>query len=345
MHDGDYEFHLVKSPMTVVENMSGLALVGLGSTGRRHLRLARELRPDIAMTVVRSSDESAWEALEGVEQVGSVAEVIDRDVAAAIVASPAPLHVEQAIAFVRRGIPVLIEKPLAHNMDAAKVLEATQAERSLILLGYMFRYDPGAQWFAEFLRSSRGGRLLRADIECGSYLPDWRPDQDYRHCVSASRTLGGGVLLELSHELDYANWFFGAVDRLQAMVTNTGTLDIDVEDMADLQLWTATGVPVSIRLDFCRRHPRRVCVAQMAEGELSWDVVGQEVQWRAASGEVETHDFTSDRDENYRRQLQHFFDCIENGSRPMVSLSDGIRCLELVDAAKRSSRLERMIQL
>ena len=108
------------------------------------------------------------------------------------------------------------------------------------------------------VNSNKLGSFLFSKINCSSYLPDWRPSQDYRRTVSSSSSYGGGVLLELSHEIDYANWFFGPFLKVQAVLKNTGTLEIDVEDIADLVLTNKNGMNVQIHLDFCSRSKKGI---------------------------------------------------------------------------------------
>ena len=182
-------------------------------------------------------------------------------------------------------------------------------------------------------------------IECGSFLPDWRPEQDYRQSASARKALGGGVLLELSHELDYANWFFGPFRNLYAVLQKSGTLEIDVEDGAELLLQTTTGLNLSIHLDFYRRTPQRQCRVQTSTGELTWDLLRQAVRWTNASSQYTEKLFSLERNELFRRQLLHFFDCIQGVSKPKVDIKEGMQVMQMVDAAHLSHSTGRRVKL
>ena len=120
------------------------------------------------------------------------------------------------------------------------------------------RHSEIAKLFKNNVKSNKLGTSLFSKINCSSYLPDWRPMQDYRRTVSSSSSYGGGVLLELSHEIDYANWFFGPFLNVQAFLRNTGTLEIDVEDVADLVLTNKNGMNVQIHLDFVVDQKREI---------------------------------------------------------------------------------------
>ena len=324
-----------------------IAIVGLGSIGRRHLRLLNQLRPEIAVTLVRSGKGSRWpeEAL-ATQTVPSIQQALDLGIQAAIISSPAPTHVPQAAELIRAGIPLLIEKPLSNRLsDAVQLSDLAQQANTLVLVGYVLRYAISALRFHELLSEGRLGVPLFARIESGSYLPDWRPEQDYRLTASARSELGGGVLLELSHELDYANWFFGPFHNMQAALRNSGTLGIDVEDTADLVLKAHDSLPVSIHLDFCRRHATRTCTIYGQEGSLTWDAIQNRISWLSAAGDDEHWDCAAERDAMFRSQLTHFLACVEQGETPKVSLSDGIDALALVEAARQSDREGNVVYL
>ncbi|MCF8003018.1 MAG: Gfo/Idh/MocA family oxidoreductase [Chromatiaceae bacterium] len=326
-------------------SLTHLGLIGLGSIGRRHLRLLKALRPQIEVTLVRSGQGAHWpeEAL-ATRVVGSLEQALASGIQGAIIASPAPLHIPQALALLRHGLPLLIEKPLATNLNRVDQLQSlTNQQQATILMGYTLRYSPAAQQFRQFLSTGDLGNLLAAQIDCGSYLPSWRPEQDYRQSVSARADLGGGVLLELSHELDYAQWFFGPLTLVGAVLRNSGTLGIEVEDTADLLLQGRDGLPVAIHLDFCSRQPRRRCILQGQHGRLEWDAMTHQVTWSPARGEPEQWSFPQDRDTPYRAQLAHFLACIEQGAAPLVTLEDGIAALALVEAARCADQQHRQI--
>ena len=321
--------------------LSKLALVGLGSIGRRHLRLIHKIRPDIDVILVRSGIGEHWPEEKLAHRiVRSVNEAVSEQVQAAVIASPSSLHIEQSQKFAEKKIHLLIEKPLSNNRQGIDELIDTVTHHKIVaLVGYIFRYDPGAKRFREIIEGNYLGNLVHAHIECGSYLPEWRPDQNYKETASACVEKGGGVLLELSHEIDYMRWFLGEISSVQALIYNSGLLGINVEESADLIFETKQGMPVSMHLDFNRRHPSRFCKLQGENGELVWDALQKKIIWRLADGEIKTEAFPMNRDYCYIQQLTHFFDCIENKSKPAVSITDAAATLKLIEAAKRGNKI------
>jgi predicted dehydrogenase len=321
----------------MLQHVKHAAIVGLGSIGRRHLRILRKLRPELEITLVRSGLGGEYSEVQSADRVVySLADAISSGIQAAILSSPSTEHIKQAVELARAGIHILVEKPLSDSATGTGELIKLVREASIVgLTGYVFRYDPGAQEFREMLQKDSIGKPLHVRVECGSYLPDWRPEQDYRETVSASEEMGGGVLLELSHEIDYIRWFFGDIKVENSYLFNSGFLGLQVEESADLLFSSDNGMPISLHLDFHRRVPTRRCTAYTTKGTLTWDVMRQKVSWQAAGHPPQVKSFDYARDHIYEKQILHFLDCIENGTTPAISLEDGAAVLQLIDAARR----------
>ena len=327
--------------------INNIGIIGLGSIGRRHLRLVKELRPELNVIAVRSGmgkkvgEEKLLDAV-----VHSLEEAIDYGIEAAIIATPAVYHIQQAIDLMERGVHILIEKPLSHSLDNLNELLRAEKESKVIgLVGYCLRYNAGALKFNELLNNKKIGQILHVQVACGSYLPDWRKGQDYRQSVSAKSELGGGVLLELSHELDYIRWFFGAMKTVYANIHNSNILDIDVEDSVDMIFESEQGFPVSLHLDFNSRGIRRNCIARCSNGDLIWNAVANKVIWQCADGPDDVETYENDRNYVYKEQLKHFFDCIENKTQRSVSLEDGLAVLNMIESAKKSHKIGKKVEI
>ena len=319
-----------------------ILVCGLGSIGRRHLRLLHELDP--------SPELAAWRSGHGVgcpeeellvAQFSSLQKALAWQPDAAIVASPAPLHAAQAGELAAAGVALLIEKPLGTGEEpqAAWLPLQSAAENGLpVLVGYVLRHDPALAVLQAWLASGRIGTLVSAHGRCGSWLPDWRPGSDYRRGVSARRELGGGVLLELSHDLDLLRSLLGPLTITAADLSCSGLLEIDVEDRALLLLSTGAGARVSLQLDFCTRPPARSLLLRGSEGEIRWDLIRGCLRCVDRHGVVHEQSFPHGGEERYRRQLQHFLACCRGEAEPLVSVEDGLAVLELVRQARAARR-------
>ena len=327
--------------------IKNIGIIGLGSIGRRHLRLAREIRPELNIIAVRSGKgEKVQEENLADTVLYSLGEAIDAGIQAAVIATPASCHIQKAIELMECGIHILIEKPLSNSLDNINELIRVNKQTNVVaLVGYCLRYNSGAMQFHKMLNEKKTGQTLHVQVDCGSYLPDWRQGQDYRKSVSAISELGGGVLLELSHELDYIRWFFGDMKNVYANIHKSNTLDITVEDFVDMIFISNQGFPVSLHLDFNSQSIRRNCIARCSGGDLVWDTVHNKVIWRPIAGPEEVKAYENERDYIYMDQLKHFFDCIENNKSPLVSLFDGAAVLSLIKSAKKSNKTGRKVAL
>ena len=190
------------------------------------------------------------------------------------------------------------------------------------------------------------GTVRTAHIATGQYLPDWRPDSDYRSGVSAQASLGGGVLLELSHELDYARWFFGQPQTVTAEAGRLSDLEIDVEDSATVIL----GYPdkrVTVSVDFLQRVAAMTLKVVGSLGTLEADLIAETATLHTPDGStaLEVPKLAQGND-MYLRQFDAFFALAfadyapiypESRSAPFASYADAAAVLGLVDAAKRSA--------
>ena len=327
--------------------ISSIGIIGLGSIGCRHLRLARELRSELNIIAVRSGMGKKLEEEKLANTiVYSLEDAVDCGIEAAIIATPAVYHVKQAIELMERGIHVLIEKPLSHSLNNInELLKVRKKSKVVGLVGYCLRYNLGALKFNELLNNNKIGQILHVQVDCGSYLPDWRKRQDYRESVSAKAELGGGVLLELSHELHYIRWFFGNMKSVFANIQNSGTLDIDVEDSADIIFEAEQGYSVSAHLDFNSGSIRRKCIARCSNGDLIWDIVANKVIWQPGDGLEEITTYQNDYDYIYKEQLIHFFNCIEGEEQPLVSIHDGAIILNMIESAKKSHKIGKKVAI
>jgi len=323
-----------------------LLIVGLGSIGRRHARLARDLVPNLQIVALRHRDRpDAGEP--GIDHcVSSLAEALRFCPQAAVVANPASHHLEVAMDLARAGVHLLVEKPISNaTCGVAELIEECRVRRLTLMIGYNLRFLPSLMRFRELVEGRRVGRVLSARAEVGQFLPSWRPGSDYRQTVSARSELGGGVLLELSHEIDYLRWLFGEVEWVSAVERRQSALEIDVEDTAHLVLGFAgeTRVPrviAALSMDFIRHDKTRCCTAIGETGSL---------RWNAMAGTVEVFEQGADawrcllahphqQDESYLAEWRHFLECIAAGSAALVSGNDGLAVLRVIEAARLSSR-------
>lgn len=327
-----------------------ILIVGLGSIGKRHLRLARELFPSADIRVLRHQ-----ECVSTPEYSNGCFSILEHAISfapqLAVIASPATFHMVAANSLARAGVHLLVEKPLAAELDEVPLLiETCRKQKTVLMTGYNLRFLPSLQRFRDILKSQLVGSTLSVRCEIGQYLPSWRPDSDYRLSVSARRELGGGVILELSHELDYLRWIFGEVDWAKASLSRQSSLAIDVEDTAHLILGFSPGADgrqliCAVNMDFVRHDTTRLCTVIGEKGSLRWNGLTGAIDlfeegakdWR----EVFRHQHQ--RDDSYVAEWQSFLACINDTTQTTTGGKDGLAVLQIVEAARRSSKSGKLV--
>ena len=322
-----------------------ILIVGHGSMGKRHLRLARGLLPNADIRVLRHQvtgevPEFSNGCFFSIEEAITFAPQI------AVIANPAPFHIATAQALANVGVNLLIEKPLSDSLNGVRQLLKTCEKNSIVLLtGYNLRFLPSLQCFRDLLGEGVIGKVLSARCEIGQYLPSWRPDCDYQKTVSARRELGGGALLEISHEIDYLRWIFGEVEWVNATLSRQSSLEIDVEDTVHLALGFVSATDRhqligSVNLDFIRHDSTRLCTAIGEKGSMRWNGLTGEVDvfevgakaWRS----LNSHPHQGD--ESYLAEWENFIECVTEHEPSLVTGEDGLRVLEIIDAARHSAK-------
>lgn len=319
-----------------------IAVVGLGSIGRRHVRVLYRYYPTIEIIAVRSGrGGTVPEDALVTRHVRTPVDALEHELAAAVVASPAPFHVDQALEFLRAGVPVLIEKPIAASYtDARRLMDEPSIDPlalSISAVGYVLRHQPAFDFVRDTVKSGRLGALRSARVIAHSYLPSWRPDQDYKESVSARTDLGGGVLRELSHEVDYVLELLGRPINVIAWHGRRSDIEIDADDHGELMMKHAGDSLATISLDFATEAPpRRDFSATFSKGALAWDLVGNVVRIEAKAEEPIQRVFPVERDEMFAAQLKDFLEAIAERKTPKCTISDGVDTMAIIDAAERS---------
>ncbi len=320
--------------------MKSFAVVGMGSIANRHVANLRFLHPDSKIYVVSSSGKNSL-LLKHADEILAFDELVARQPHYVIVASPAPFHAGITKKLLAKNIPVLIEKPVAHTYDEALDLLTyiNNSPLKCVTVGYCLRFLPSARFIKLYLESGKIGAIYNIQASVGQYLPDWRPGKNYKDSVSANRELGGGALLELSHELDYLIWLFGNLTLHHSWLRTTSELDLNVEEIVDLTMTLNSGTHVSVHLDFIQKSTQRKCEIIGEKGRLVWDLIGNSVTlYHGRTVEVLYSDADYDKNNMYVDMLVAFEEEIQNHSSNLVMLTSSVKVMELVDEAHKTNQ-------
>ena len=314
---------------------------GTSGIGHRHIENVLALRPDAQLFAIRDGESETTRKFD-MTVVANTEAALSYDLDAAVVALPPSLHAAAAKSYLDAGVPLYLEKPVAMRVDEIHDT-ALAAERAglVTMVGCHLRMTPGFAKLKGLISEGAIGPVHTAHLSVGQWLPDWRPGRDYRDTYSAQRKLGGGVLLDLVHELDMARNLFGEFSELTARSGNTGLLEIDTEDHADILL-QRDDMTVNVHLDYLDKSSHRNGRIIGENGTLIYDVIQKtmaryDIQKRNWVDLYETGDFDSAT--ALKNSMAQFLSCVEQGQPTDQPLMEGVRSLELSERARRAAGL------
>jgi len=320
-----------------------IAVLGTGSIGMRHLGVIRDLGLGAVAVPIRKEREQTLKS-GGWDTASSMEQARDMGAVAAVIATDTSRHVRDAETALGLGLSVLCEKPLAPTAAEALSLRAwSRPGAPVTAVGCCLRFDEGLRRLRDRLGDI--GPLSSVRIECRSYLPDWRPDTDFRRSYSA-RAGEGGVLRDLIHEVDYALWLFGEPRAVSGRILNRGILGIQSEEQAEGIWESPSGAMVSVGLDYLSRMPERFVRVSGDSGEIRYDFIQRKMTIRTPRQSENEELISSLISDTYKEQLMEFLGSIagETASR-LATLEEGIRALAVCDAWRMSSEEGRFVEV
>lgn len=322
--------------------MSGrhILILGAGSVGRRHARNFAALGCRIS-----AMDPRPERGAELTAETSVVGTFMDLDAAlsasdldAVAVCSPTAFHVDQAIAALHAGLPVLLEKPVAKDLAAAQRLADVAAGTGLpLLLGYTWRWWPPLADLRQRLDDGVVGRLRHVDFIMSAHLADWHPGEPLAEFFMSSAELGGGALLDESHWIDLMLWFFDLPTTLSASVETISDLEITSDDNVDMQLSYPDGLRVRIHLDLFGRPHRKEIRFIGEDGTMLWSETPNRIAVaHGTTADWQATDFDCERNDMFMGVAREFLALLDGNATPTCTLADGLNVMRLIDAARQS---------
>ncbi len=322
-------------------------VIGYGAIGRRHARNILALGHRVALLRHGGASPNT-DSLPEYYRLEDVFEN-EKHVDAAVVCTPTANHFADVQLLIENRIPFLLEKPpaadLASTLEMAETIRQADFERYDI--AFNMRYYPCLKFIDDYL--SNLGNIYSARVCCGYHLPDWRPGVDYRTTSSASKELGGGVHIELVHEIDYITSFLGMPEKVFGHVTKVSELEIETEDLCSAVLIYAGGATVELHLDYLSRKYLRSLQLIGQNATLEWDMNNGRVTGvpdpNSAAELLYSLDPSYSFNETYLQQLNHFIEVAAGRDEPKVDISSAVNTMAVLEAIKVSSATGELIDM
>jgi len=298
-------------------------VVGYGSIGARHANILKKMGHSVNVVSKRNvEDFFCHKTIKGV--------LAKKNIDYAIIANETCKHYESFMELNELGYSgkLLIEKPVFLDY-----LSLQHSDFENVFVAYNLRFHPLIQKLREFLKDNE---ICSIQAYVGQYLPNWRPGTDYTGSYSASKAQGGGVLRDLSHELDYINWIAGGWKRVAAIGGKFSDLQIDSDDIFVLLLEMENCPVASVQMNYLDRTTHREIIVNMKDHSIKVDLLHSTLE---IDGEMAS--FEDEKDITYT--IQHT--AILNGDYAAAcTLKQGMDVLKLIHAAESASKKQEWIK-
>ena len=297
-------------------------VVGYGSIGKRHCQILSEV---LNIKTVEIVTKQSLDLFKTYPNLNNVKNLDDYDYF--VIASETWKHYEQ-LKFLCQQVEnktILVEKPLFSEFEDIKI------SNNRVFVAYNLRFHPIIQAIRENLQNER---VLFVNVITGQYLPTWRPNTDYRTSYSAYKNKGGGVLLDLSHEIDYIQWLFGKLNKVAAINQKVSQLEISSDDIVTSIGITKNDVIVNFTMDYISKIPVRKIMIHTNECTIMGDLITNILQTVSNKQGEQINNFEINRDFTYLKMHESLLN--ENG-KDVCTLVEALNVLATIEKIKTTN--------
>jgi len=283
-----------------------IVVIGFGSIGSRHTRILLEKFP-CELFLFRSQKSKKQNQYQ-LPEIYSWKEVADIHPDIAFITNPTSLHIDTALRCARLNTALFIEKPLGSSVRKLdKLLNEIKKRNLVTYIAYNLRFHPVIEYIKDLIDNKT---VYHSAVYASAYLPEWRKGRDHRSTYSAQADMGGGVILDLSHEFDYIEFLFGTIHSIIGKAKKTSTITVDAEDCADAFIETTKTI-INLHLNFMSLNFERSIKIDYEDGFLYGDLIKNTVAIKSKEQKLIKR-FRTGTEKTYEKQLRYFFKNIHN---------------------------------
>lgn len=299
-----------------------ILIIGLGSIGKKHVNVLKSILPKAEIFALRSAG-NAQPYLD-VKDIYSLNEIESVKIDFAIISNLTAEHKKTIAELIPYGFPLFIEKPISSSLDIENLINLVVNKRISTYVACNLRFLDCITFVKDKLAQTQSRKLNEVNVYCGSYLPDWRPSTDFRKTYSAIAELGGGVHIDLIHELDYIYWLFDAPKEVRRNFKSQSSLAISSFDYANYLL-DYEDFCVNVILNYYRKDSKRSLELVFEDETWNIDLLKNQI---TCNNQIL---FSSDQRivDTYKIQMEYFIKCINEKSNSFNSISDAFQVLKI----------------
>lgn len=304
--------------------MKRVAIVGYGSIGQRHFKNFSTFSCELAVVSRRT--------LENLNKFGTISDCL-KDFKPEIVficneTSEHKNSLDQLMQQKFQGL-VVVEKPIFDLSD----VDYVQYQDLNIRVSYNFRFHP---LLIQLKRELSSQKIISSHVYVGQYLPTWRPHLDYTQNYSAMAEKGGGVLLDLSHELDYAQWLFGKATGVFSLQGHWSSLKINSVDTCAMVLSHQKCPATTLQMNYLDRITQRFIIVNTDQHTFKVDFMAKKIF-------KDQSDVTSDT--HFDSYLEMTQNILKQNGNDLTSYQESLDVMSTIKGAVKSNQLKTWSQL
>lgn len=306
-----------------------ICFIGLGSIGTRHANnlcmLLKQRKIDVELHALRSGvKDSAVNIIQGT----SIKEFYDIDKLSSdydviFIANPTAMHYETLKEVIKYSRYIFLEKP-AFEKSSYDISFLSGLDKKRIYIACPLRYTNVIEYLKQIVKAER---VFCARVICSTYLPDWRPGVDYRTTYSAHSNMGGGVDIDLIHEMDYIVHLFGFPENIISQKGQYSNLDLESVDFSSYVL-DYKDKAVSIHLDYFGRYPQRKIEIYTEDELIVGDLINHNLEYKVSGKHI---DFSENRNDYQIKELETFIDIVLGSTTNDNDIAHAINVLKLAE--------------
>lgn len=298
-------------------------LIGFGSIGKRHYEVLSKLSGIQSIDLVTKQnieDKICYTNLKDVDNINQYDYFV--------IATETNKHFEQ-LKFLEENLKnklIFCEKPLFESKQNLVI------KNNKIFIGYVLRFHPLLEKLKDMTKDEN---IILANAKCGQYLPSWRLNTDYKNCYSAKKEEGGGVLLDLSHEIDYVQWLCGRINEIKSYQVKISDLEINSDDLTMLIGKTNKNIFVNISIDYISKNTHRRLLVETFEHTYELDFISNKLVKKNKTGLEEIYNF-SNLERNYMFEKMHLD--IFNQQKNICTFKEALDVMDTISTIQEQNR-------
>ena len=329
-----------------------ILVVGLGSIGTRHIK--NLLKFNDVEIIILTKRKNVKLKHKRIKIFNLLSKCLQEKPEIAFITNESSYHLKTTIKLAKLGLDLFIEKPLSDSLNGLDELKKIVGKNKLVTqVGCNLRFFPCIKKIKCLVNKRIVGKPISVQVETGSYLPDWHPNEDYSKGYAARKDLGGGILLTAIHEIDYLYWIFGKIDQVLSITGKFSNLKITADDLSTSIVKFKNNVVGEIHLDYFQRPYFKSIKIRCSKGIIKWETDSNDIKifnsnskkWTGVKVKNNYRLTSTYANTMYVDEITHFLRNVKKRKKTINDINQGIDVLKIALSIRKASQEKKAIRV